>query len=94
MYEVIIKPKAEREFGKLPKKLQKRFQEEFKKLSINPFVLPQIKKIEGTKRGYRLRISRWRVLFALFSERKRIEIVDIFLKKEKKDYSKRLKLLA
>jgi len=94
MYEVIIKPKAEREFGKLPKKLQKRFQEEFKKLSINPFALPRIKKIEGTKRGYRLRISRWRVLFALFSERKRIEIVDIFLKKEKKDYSKRLKLLA
>ena len=54
MYEVIIKPKAEREFGKLPKKLQKRFQEEFKKLSINPFALPQL----------RLRISRWRVLFA------------------------------
>jgi mRNA-degrading endonuclease RelE of RelBE toxin-antitoxin system len=94
MYRVMIKPKAEREFGKLLKKSQKRFYEEFKKLSINPFVLPQLKKIEGAKRGYRLRIGRWRILFALFSERKHIEVVDIFLKKGKADYTKRLKLSA
>lgn len=93
MYRIIIKPKAEREFGKLPRELQKKFYEEFKKLSINPFVLPRLKKIKKTKRGYRLRIGRWRILFALFSEEKRIEIVDMFLKKGKKDYTKRMKLL-
>ena len=93
MYKVVIKPKAEREFGKLPKELQKKFYEEFRKLSINPFILPQLKKIQGTKRGYRLRIGRWRILFSLSNEEKRIEIVDIFLKRGKEDYIKRLKLL-
>jgi len=93
MYKVVIKPKAEREFGKLPKELQRKFYEEFRKLSINPFNLPQLKKIEGTKQGWRLRIGRWRILFALFSKEKRIEIVDIFLKKGKEDYRKRIELL-
>jgi len=93
MYRVIIKPKAEREFGKLSKELQKKFYKAFKELSINLFNLPQLKKIEGTRRGYRLRIGRWRILFTLFAKEKRIEIVDIFLKKSEKDYTKRIKLL-
>ena len=52
-----------------------------------------LKKIKGIERGYRLRVSRWRVLFSLFSKEKRIEIIDIFLKKGRKDYMKRMKLL-
>jgi hypothetical protein len=46
--------------------LKEKFYVEFKKLSKDPFVHPQIKKIKGTKFGWRLRIERWRVLFALF----------------------------
>ena len=66
-------PKAEKEAAeKLPKKL-----------SENPFFHQQIRKIEGTEFGYRLRLGRWRILFALFQKEKRIEIVDIFLKKVK-----------
>jgi len=49
-------------------------------------------KIEGTQRGYRFRVGRWRILFILFSAEKRIEIVDIFLKKRREDYRKRIKL--
>jgi mRNA-degrading endonuclease RelE of RelBE toxin-antitoxin system len=64
-----------------------------KKLATNPFAHPQIKKIRGTKFGWRLRIDRWRILFTLFPKEKRIEIVDMFLRKEKEDYKKRRKLI-
>jgi len=94
MYKVIIKPRAEREFAKLPNELKKKFYEEFRKLSVNPFGHPQVRKIKDTKFGYRLRIGRWRILFVLFSKKKRIEIVDIFLKKGKGDYQKRKELLT
>ena len=93
MYKVIIKPRAERGFVKLPNELKKKFYVEFKELSVNPFVHPQVKKVKDVKSGYRLRVGRWRILFALSSKEKRIEIVDIFLKKSKEDYYKRLKLL-
>ncbi len=93
MYKVILKPLAEREFKKLPRELQKRFYKEFEKLSTDPFNLPNIKKVEKTKLGWRLRIGRWRILFALFSKERRIEIVDMFLKKGKKDYVKKMRLL-
>ena len=52
-----------------------------------------MKKISGTKFGYRLRVGRWRVLFALFQKEKRIEIVDIFLKKGERDYLRKMRLL-
>jgi len=92
VYELVIKPKAEKEFKKLPVRLKKKFYEEFKKLSADPFTHSQVKRISGTKFGWRLRVGRWRILFALFSKEKKIEIVDIFLKKGKGDYLKRRKL--
>jgi len=93
MYEIIIKPRAEKEFAKLPKDLKEKFYIEFKKLAANPFAHPQIKRIRGTKFGWRLSIERWRVLFTLFLKEKRIEIVDIFLRKGEEDYRKRRKLI-
>jgi mRNA-degrading endonuclease RelE of RelBE toxin-antitoxin system len=44
MYEIIIKPRAEKEFTKLSKELKEKFYIEFKKLSTNSFAHPQIKK--------------------------------------------------
>lgn len=93
MYKVILKPKAEKEFAKLSNKLKKKFFEEFKKLSKDPFSGTQLKKIKDIEFGYRLRVGRWRILFALFQKKKLIEIVDIFLEKGKKDYRKRIKNL-
>jgi len=93
MFQVIITPRAEKEFAKLTQNLKEKLYEEFKKLSVSPFLHPKVKKLQGTEFGYRLRIGRWRILFALFSKEKRIEIVDIFLKKGKEDYLKRRKLI-
>lgn len=92
MFKVVITSRTDREFGKLPRNLKEKFYREFKRLEINPFS-SDVKKISGTKYGYRLRVGRWRILFALFSREKRIEIVDIFLKQSKEDYAKRIKLL-
>lgn len=92
MFQVIIKPKAEKEFTKLPANLKQDFFSEFKKLAVSPFQ-QNVKKIKGTGFGYRMRIGRWRVLFVLFLKEKKIEIVDIFMEKDKSDYNKRRKLL-
>ena len=93
MFEVRLINRAEREFAKLSNDLKQKFYEEFKRLSIDIFEHSQVRKIQDTKNGYRLRIGRWRILFAIFSKEKRIEVVDIFVEKGKEDYHKRKKLL-
>ena len=93
MFKVVITSRAEKEFSRLPQDLKQKLFEELKKLSINPFRHPKVKKLRGTKFGYRLRIGRWRILFTLFSKEKRIEIIDIFLKKGRENYFKRKKLI-
>ena len=93
MFQIHLASRVEREFKELSGDLKQKFYEEFRKLPADPFRHPKVKKIGGTEFGYRLRFRRWRILFALFSKEKRIEIVDIFLKKSKKDYLKRKKLL-
>ena len=93
MFEVHLTKRAEGEFAELPDILKQKFYKEFEHLSINPFIRPQVKRLQGTENGYRLRIGRWRILFALFLKEKRIEVVDIFMKKGKEDYQKRKKII-
>lgn len=49
---------------------------------------PHTKKLGGHDAGYRTRIGRWRALFVL--EDNEIDVVDIFMKKGKGDYKKRI----
>lgn len=93
MFRVYFTSRADKELAELPQELKQRIYNELKVLSENPFLHPQVRKVEGTKFGYRLRLGRWRILFCLFSKERRIEIVDIFLKKGKEDYEKRKNLL-
>lgn len=86
MYQVILKSRAERIFAKLDKKTQQRIVIEVEKLAQDPFAKSNIKKISGTEYGYRLRIGRWRILFSLYTNKRPIEMIDIFIKKGKKDY--------
>ena len=80
MFKVFFAPRADKEFSKLSDKLKQSFYLEIKKLRENPFLHPQVRKIENTKFGYRLRIGRWRILFALFSKVPiRIDLVVLFL---------------
>ena len=93
MFQTFFTSGADKELGKLPQGLRQKIYSEIKAFSEDPFLYPQIRKIEGTKFGYRLRLGRWRILFCLFSKERRIEVVDIFLKKGKEDYNKRRHLL-
>jgi mRNA-degrading endonuclease RelE of RelBE toxin-antitoxin system len=93
MFRVFFTSRADKKLTELPQELKQRIYNELKVLSENPFLHPQVRKVEGTKFGYRLRLGRWRILFALFSEEKRIEVVDIFIRKGKEDYNKRKHLL-
>ncbi len=86
MHRAFFAPKAGRAFGKLSGELQKKIYDELQILSANPLRHRNAKKIRGSKSGYRLRLGRWRILFVVFGKEKRIEIVDIFLKRGGGDY--------
>jgi len=93
MFEIYFRPRALKALKKIERDNQLRINSALDNLKLGKFNLLDLDKIEGTQRGYRLRVGRWRILFALFSKEKRIEIVDIFLKKGREDYERRKHLL-
>ncbi len=94
MYKIIFKPRAEKIFVKLDKKIQQQIVIEVEKLAQNPFAKNNVKKISGTECGYRLRVSRWRILYSLYIDKNLIEVIDIFMKKGKEDYFLRRRLFV
>ena len=86
MFKIFLAPRAAREFAKLSKETQQKLYNELTFLSVDPYRYRKVKKIRGSKFGYRLRLGRWRILFAIFRKDKRVEVVDIFLRKERHDY--------
>ena len=92
MFEIYFRPRALNALRKIKRDDQLRINSALDNLKLGKFNLLDLDKIEGTQRGYRFRVGRWRILFILFSAEKRIEIVDIFLKKRREDYRKRIKL--
>ena len=94
MYKIDFREKALKVLGKTRREHQLKINSVLDDLRLGRFNLLNVKKIQETKSGYRFRIGRWRVLFTLISKEKRIEIVNIFLKKGKEDYKKRKHLLG
>ncbi len=93
MFKLDFREKALKILSRIQRGYQLKINSVLDDLKLGRFTVLDIKRIEGTKYGHRLRVGRWRVLFSLFSNEKRIEIVDIFLKKGKEDYEKRKYLL-
>ena len=93
MYKIYFRPRAFKTLERLKEKLQLEINSALDDLKLEVFASHNTRKIEGTDNAYRLRVGRWRVLFAIFQKEKRIEIVDIFLRSEKGDYQKRIKLI-
>ncbi len=78
MYQLIICPRAEKHFSRLPRKLQQKIANSLKKLEADPFQIGlDIKKMVGTKRSYRLRIGELRVIYQLDTKIKEISVEDI-----------------
>ncbi|EKD85488.1 MAG: hypothetical protein ACD_38C00012G0002 [uncultured bacterium] len=78
MYNLIIRPRAEKHFAKLPQKLQERVLKGLRKLESDPFQAGlDIKKLAGTQRSYRLRISEIRVIYQLDTNSHQVSVEDI-----------------
>lgn len=78
MYQLIIRPKAEKHFARLPRRLQERIFKSLKRLEDNPFQVGlDIKKLMGTQKSYRLRVGELRVIYELDTGKKEIFVVDI-----------------
>lgn len=87
---LVFRKRFEKVFYKLDKSTQQQIVDELEVLAKNPLDHQQVKKIVGTKIGYRLRVGRWRILFAF--ENNIIDVIDLFMEKSKKDYEVRIKL--
>ncbi len=78
MYSLIVRPKAEKHFAKLPQKLQQKVLKGLKKLEDNPFQAGlDVKKLAGTQKSYRLRVGELRVIYQLDTSNKNISVEDI-----------------
>ena len=63
-YEIIIKPSAEKAFGKLPNALQVKILEALEQLSVNP--RPSgVKKLKSAFNIYRIRVGEYRVIYSI-----------------------------
>jgi mRNA interferase RelE/StbE len=63
-YRVIIKPSAAKEFERLPVNVASRVAAKIDSLATTPRP-PGIKKLEGAPARWRIRVSDWRVIFAI-----------------------------
>ena len=93
-FRVYFKTSTEKVFSDLSAEFQQNIVEALFKLAKNPFQGNlDVKKISGFADAYRMRIGRWRVIYTLYTNKREIEIIDIFIKKGKEDYTRRLRTL-
>jgi len=91
MYKIVFWKRCVRALKKIEPSAQKEIVEAIERLADNPYDDPDVKSLAGTKEPYyRLRVSRWRVIYLIIRDDKIIEVVDVFMKKSEADYRKRL----
>ena len=87
MYRITYNKRFEKSFAKLTQIEQKKVVKVIQTLAQNPFTNSNIRNISGVKQNaYRMRIGRWRVLYLIITKKQIIELVDLFMKKNKSDY--------
>lgn len=91
MYQITFNDKAEKIFNKLNNKSKQIIRRALRELSEDPFKKSNVVKLKNKGALYRLRVSRWRIVYILFTIDKIIEVQDIFMRKDDDDYQRRLK---
>jgi mRNA interferase RelE/StbE len=79
-YQLLIKPKAEKQLNKIPFREREKILDKFAELQENPF-LHGVEKLHGIE-GYRLRIGNYRALFSFDKLSKEILIFRVKHRKE------------
>jgi len=92
MYNVYFRSQALKIFERLERKLKRKIIEALRKIGAGSWKELDSEKLKGTKNGWRLRVSRWRILYLVVTKKRTIEVVDIFLKKSDSDYARRSRL--
>ena len=87
MAEIFFRPRAIKGFKSASASEKSKIKESIEVLRKNKFPL-HTKKLGGYEVGYRARVGRWRILFIL--DKGEIDIVDIFIKKGKEDYRRKI----
>jgi mRNA interferase RelE/StbE len=87
MTDILFRPKALHRLRRVSRNIKKRIKAAVETLEQGRLP-PHTKKLEGSQRGYRIRIGRWRMLFTLTNNE--IEIIDVFVKKGDDDYKRRI----
>ena len=80
-YEIIIKPSAEKAFGRLPNALQVKILEDLERLSINPRPAG-VKKLKSMLNLYRIRVGEYRVIYSINDSVLLITVVKIAHRKD------------
>ncbi len=83
-YEIIIETKAQKEFLKLSPPWDKKVKLSINKLEQTPRSVG-VKKLSGTKDGYRVRIADYRILYTIDDKEK---IITIYRIKHRRDVYK------
>ncbi len=78
MYKLVIRPKAEKNFSRLPQRLQQKILNSLKKLKNDPFQKSlDVKKLVGTKKSYRMRVGGLRIIYEMNTDLKEISVTDV-----------------
>ena len=79
MYEIIVSNQAMKQIKKLPQYVKKKLKEILKTLREYPIPATKydVKKIQGEKFTYRIRIGKYRLLYEIKEEKKEIRILGI-----------------
>ena len=79
MFEVFLGREAEKALGKTDKKLAVRIKQALLTLKLAPLPVKEydLKKISGTDNIYRIRISDYRIIYAIYWDKKEINVLRI-----------------
>ncbi len=79
-WKIEVKPTAEKYYLKLDKKTRTRMKEALRELenTDDPLLHPNVRALTGKLQGdFRLRVGKWRILFATYIEKKMIYVFAI-----------------
>jgi mRNA interferase RelE/StbE len=82
VYEILLERNAERDLKKLPKDMFDRVLLGIKSLAQNPKQPHRVRKIVGSKNGWRIRIGDYRVIYEVDEEGRAVKIMRIRHRRE------------
>ena len=91
-YKIVIEKKAQKFINNLSDNDRKKIVKKIANLRISPIDQLPIKKLQGYKNVYRLKVGDYRVIYVVISDQKMLVIAVIGHRKEVYDIAKRLSL--